>query len=423
MSTSDENQQLFRKVALQRLSSPDRVDALLGLRRPPTPWIWASAAITVFAVLYWGIAGRVEHKVPGRCILINPSGVAEISAAAAGRVAKLAVRVGDRVVPGQELGRILREDLFEQIEQALARLGELERRQKEVARFGTLAVRQTKKAGTAEHVSIEEQTRLAKERAKALQERLEVENRLAAQGLITRQTTLDTEQALAGQILERERLRDRSKQLTLQKEEEDRQRNREGVSIGFQVNEARRNLDALRDMERQTAPILSPYAGRVIEVKAQNGILVSYGAEILQIERSTDDAVSIEAALYLPGGEGKMVSSGMPVEIVPDYVKRQEFGFLRAKVIQVSDYPTSIPGMRPLVQNDNLLKELSGTHAPIFARARLDQAANGAFVWSAAAFKPPAVRSGALCQAEVTVGTRRPIELLLPALRVLMGIL
>ncbi len=420
--SSDENQQLFRKVALQRLSSPDRVDALLGLRRPPTPWIWASAAIALLAALYWGIAGRVEQKVAGRCILISPSGVAEISAAAAGRVTNLAVRVGDRVVPGQEIGRILREDLFEQIEQALARLGELERRQKEVAGFGTLTGKQTQQAGNAERASIDEQMRLAAERAKAFEQRLEVESGLAAQGLITRQTTLDTEQALAGQILERERLRDRAKQLVLQSAEEDRQRNRERISIEFQVSEARRNLGALRDMERQTAPVVSPYAGRVIEVKAHNGMSVSYGAEILQIERSAKDGVAIEAALYLPGGAGKRVLPGMPVELVPDYVKRQEFGFLRAKVLQVSEYPTSTPGMRPLVQNDNLLKELSGTHAPIFARAGLDQAANGAFVWSAAAFKPPAVRSGALCHAEVTVGTHRPIELLLPALRSVLGI-
>lgn len=418
-----ENQQLYRKVALERLSSPDRVDALLGLRRPPTPWIWASAALAVIAALYWGIAGRVEHKVAGRCILISPSGVAEISAAAAGRVSNLAVRVGDKVVPGQELGRVVREDLFEQIEQAVARLAELERRQKEIARFGALAGSQTQKAGSAEHASIDEQVRLATERAKALEQRLAVEGGLAAQGLITRQTILDTEQALAGQILERERLRDRAKQVALQKEEEDRQRNRERVSIEFQVNEARRNLGALRDMERQTAPIVSPYAGRVIEVKAHNGVSVGYGAEILQLERSAEDAVSIEAALYLPGGEGKLVAADMPVELVPDYVKRQEFGFLRARVLQVSEYPTSIPGMRPLVQNDNLLKELSGTHAPIFARARLDQTANGSFVWSAAAFKPPAVRSGALCHAEVTVGTRRPIELLLPALRSGLGFL
>ena len=420
--SSHDNERLFRKVALQRLASPDRVDALLGLHRPRTPWILAGTAIAALAALYWGIAGRVEHKVTGRCILISPKGVAEISAAAAGRVANLNVRIGDQIAAGQEIGRIVRVDLFEQIEQAVARLAELERRQKEVAAYGALAGSQTRKAGTAESASIDEQVRLAAERAKAFEQRLEVERGLAAQGLITRQTTLDTEQGLAGQILERERLRDRAKQLALQSAEEDRQRIRERVSIEFQVNEARRSLEALRDMERQTAPVKSPYAGRVIEVKAHNGLSVGYGAEILQLERSAEDGASIEAAVYLPGGEGKLVAAGMPVEIIPDYVKRQEFGFLRAKVLQVSEYPASIPGMRPLVQNDNLLKELSGTRAPIFVRASLDQGANGSFVWSAAAFKPPAVRSGALCQAEVTVGTRRPIEMLMPALRRWLGL-
>jgi len=419
---NQDNERLFRKVALERLASPDRVDALLGLHRPRTPWIWSGTAIAVMTALYWGIAGSVEHKVAGRCVLISPNGVTEISASAAGRVSNLSVRIGDRVAAGQEIGRIVRADLFEQIEQALARLTELEKRRQEIAGYGALAGSQTRKAGAAEHDSIDEQMRLAAERANAFEQRLKVERDLAGQGLITRQTTLDTEQGLAGQVLERERLKDRSRQLALQSAEEDRQRNRERVGIEFQVNEARRSLEALREMERQTAPVKSPYAGRVIEVKAHNGFSVSYGAEILQLERSADEGASIEAALYLPGGEGKLVAAGMPVEIVPDNVKRQDFGFLRARVAQVSEYPASIPGMRPLVQNDNLLKELSGARAPIFARASLDQGADGTFQWSAAAFTPPPVRSGALCQAEVTVGTRRPIEMVIPALRNWLGL-
>ena len=35
-SDSDRSQKLFRKVALARLSSPDRLDILLGISRPQT---------------------------------------------------------------------------------------------------------------------------------------------------------------------------------------------------------------------------------------------------------------------------------------------------------------------------------------------------------------------------------------------------
>lgn len=419
---STENQQLFRKIALERLSSPDRLDALLGLNRPRWPLVWAGASLALGALLFWGFQGSVAQKVVGRCILTSPSGVAEITAVAAGRVSGVALKVGDQVVAGQEIARIVRPELFEQTAQARARLAELERRRADVQRLGRAAGDSGRHSRAAEAASIAEQARLAAERATALERRLGVERELLGQGLITRQALLDTEEALRNSILERERLRDRAKQMTLQGAEEERQRNREEAAVSFQVSEARRALDALLDIERQTAPVITPYAGRVIELKVNNGVSVGFGSALMQIERSEGVGETLEAAIYVAGGEGKLIALGMPVEIVPDYVKRQEYGFLRARVEQVSEYPASLPGMRLLVQNDNLLKELSGQRAAIFARARLEQGAGGAFVWSAAASRPPPVRSGALCQAEVTVGERRPIALLVPMLRRWLGL-
>lgn len=419
------NEGLFRKVALERLSSPDRLDALLGLNRPQWPLVWAGCVVVAAATLYWGLQGRVAQKVAGRCVITSPGGVAEIAAGAAGQVANLGLKVGDRVSVGQEVARVLRPELYQQIEQAAERLTELERRLAEAGRLARLSGEQGQGALAAERAGLEAQARLAGERAAAFERRLGSERGLLSQGLITRQALLDTEEALSGAVLERERLRDRAKQLHLQNAEEARQRNREQVSLQFQVNETRRSLEALRDIERQTAPVVSPYAGRVIEVKAQNGSNVAYGGTLLQIERSSEagaSAASLEAAIYISSGEGKLLVSGMAVEIVPDHVKRQEHGFMRARVEQVSEYPASLSGMRLLVQNDNLLKELSGQRAAIFARASFDRRPDGGFVWSASTQRPPAVRSGSLCKAEITVAERRPLALLLPALRRWFGL-
>lgn len=85
---------------------------------------------------------------------------------------------------------------------------------------------------------------------------------------------------------------------------------------------------------------------------------------ILLLERLENTRGDIEAAIYFPGGEGKLVAMNMDAEVVPDYVKRQEFGLaLRARIESVSDYPVSSPGMRLLVQNDNLVRELSDSRS------------------------------------------------------------
>lgn len=419
MSENDSatNQKLFRKVALARLSSPDRIDALLGIGRPLTVLAWVGAAIVVASFLAWGFHWRIEQKVGGRCILISPSGIAEVTASASGVIGGLKVKLGDQIAANQEVGRIVRAELDDQIIQARMRLAELERRRDEIERFRRRAADQGHAARTAERTLFEAQSRLADEKLKAIEKRVVAERALVAQGLITRRTLLDTEEAYAAAMLEREQLSDRAAQTGLGFAEQERQREREKVAIDFQVNETRRSLEASLDIVRQSAPIVSPFAGRVVEVKLANGVAVGFGTPILLIERTDGAQGDVEAAVYLSGGEGKFVASRMQVEIVPDYVKRQEFGFLRGRIEEVSDYPVSSPGMRLLVQNDNLVRELSGSKSAIFARARLERQPGGGFVWSAAASAPPEVRTGALCHAEVTVGERPPFALLISLYR------
>lgn len=420
--SSTSNERLFRKVALERLSSPDRLDALLGLNRPSLPLVLAAFALALATIVYWGIQGTVTQKVYGRCVITSAQGVAEITLSAAGRVVGLSLKVGDKVTKGQEVARIVRPEIFEQITQAQARLEELQARRAEILRYGRVAGDQSSAARAAEQSSLNAQARLADERASAQERRIAIERGLFAQGLITKQTLLDSEQAMSTAVLERERLRDQAKQTMLQMAEDERQRSRERASVEFQVNESRRNLDALLDIERQTAPVISPYSGRVIEVKARNGASLAFGSGLIQVERTEDEGGPLEVAIFIPGGEGKLVTPGMSVDIIPDYVRRQEDGFLRGRVTQVSDYPASMQGMRPLVQNDNLLRELAGSSSPIFARAVLSLLPDGSYQWSSAGSRPLAVRSGALCQAEVTVGERRPAALAIPTVRKWLGL-
>lgn len=414
---SDKSRTLFRRVALARLSSPDRLDALLGIDRPHTLLAWTGAAILLATFLAWGFVWKLEQKVAGRCILTSPAGIVEVTAGAGGVVGGLSVRLGDRIAENQQIGRIVRPDLDQQIRQARERLDELDRRRSTIAGFSQRSGSQGRAAQSAEHALLGTQIELAEDKARTLAARIATERQLAAQGLITQRTLQDSEEAYAAAMLEREQIMERASQAKMGFAEQERQREREKVAIDFQVNETRRNLEASLDIERQSAPIVSPFAGRVVEMKIGNGVTVGYGAPILLLERTENVFGAIEAAIYFPGGEGKLVTRGMDAEVVPDYVKRQEFGFLRAKIEGVSDYPVSSPAMRLLVQNDNLVRELAESRSAFFARASLAQNDKGGFAWSAAAATPPEVRSGSLCHAEVTVRTRPPFISLIAFVR------
>jgi hypothetical protein len=73
----DGRDRIFRKEALERLSSPERLDQLVELVDPHT-WI-ALAALTLLiaAALVWSVVGHLPTIVTGRGVLGQPRGVAE----------------------------------------------------------------------------------------------------------------------------------------------------------------------------------------------------------------------------------------------------------------------------------------------------------------------------------------------------------
>jgi hypothetical protein len=66
--------QIFRKVALDRLASPEQLDQLLQVTRP-TGWLaLAALCLLLSATVLWSIFGSIAIQVSGRAALIAPEG-------------------------------------------------------------------------------------------------------------------------------------------------------------------------------------------------------------------------------------------------------------------------------------------------------------------------------------------------------------
>lgn len=97
---------IFRKEALERLSSPERLDELIEVVDPHS-WIALVTLASLIAVaLLWSIVGRLPTTVTGRGVLVRPRNVVELQAPASGRLISLNVRVGSSVKKGAVLGNI-----------------------------------------------------------------------------------------------------------------------------------------------------------------------------------------------------------------------------------------------------------------------------------------------------------------------------
>src|SRR5579862_911272 len=93
---------IFRAAAIEKLSSPEQLDQLVGVTRPVD---WLSAVVIVLAVLsliLWGFFGKLPTRLAGEGIVIGDRGrIVDAVAAGSGRLGALDVAVSDEVNKGQ----------------------------------------------------------------------------------------------------------------------------------------------------------------------------------------------------------------------------------------------------------------------------------------------------------------------------------
>lgn len=92
---------IFRKVALERLSSPDQLDQLMQVtdRRG---WLALAALTTLLATaITWGVLGNISTKVMGEGLLIRSGGLRGVVSTYSGEVTEFHVTVGDLIQRGQ----------------------------------------------------------------------------------------------------------------------------------------------------------------------------------------------------------------------------------------------------------------------------------------------------------------------------------
>jgi HlyD family secretion protein len=414
---------LFRKVALERLSSPEQLDMLM---RVITPKAWLALAPLlglIFLALVWSWFGSIPTKVSGSCILINPTGLADVSSIASGRITSLLVKVGDEVKAGQEVARVAQPEMLDRIEKSRQRLAELQAHGRVVHSMSSQGEVLNTQSLAQQRVALESRLRVQQEMAKLAAEREETQSKLLEQGLVTRQAVVQTKQERAGALLEAENIKNQIKELSLRRLQGEKQDRGEVANIEAQINEAQRELDSLQESGKLNTSITSPFSGRVVDVKVGAGSLVAPGSSLFNVERNGGATDQLEAVLFVPAADGKKVVPGMNAEITPSTVKREEFGFMRGKVNFVSDYPATQQSMMLLLQNDALVRDLSGESAPIEIRAKFAPTGNySGYEWSSASGAPVKIHSGTLCTGDIVVQRQRPISLVIPIIKKTLGV-
>lgn len=379
---------LFRKSALDRLSSPEQLDLMVRITSP-AGWVALLSLVGLIVVaILWGIFGSIPTKVLGSAMLIKTGGVYEVAARSNGLITDVSVKAGDVVQRGQKVARIAQPELLEQFNKLKSRQDELE-------------------------VKSQLSADLFKQRRETLEfnngvlrKRLADQNKLFKDGLITQQAILATQQQLEDNAAA-------LKELGLRK-----------MEVEVELAQIRRDIDSVKLRLQLSTDVVSPYSGRVLEVKLNENSLVQAGSSILTMELIGNAIKDLEVVVFVSALDGKKVRPGMDIFISPSTIKREDYGYMVGKVTSVAEFPSTSQGMMRILQNAELVQQLSAGAAPIQINADLtpDPDAFSGYKWTSPGGPPVLIQSGTLGMANITVRSQRPISLVIPLLREFVGI-
>ena len=106
---------LFRRQALEKLSSPERLDTLMQVTSPNGWLALYTIGALLACVLLWSIVGSVPTRVDGEGMLIRGGMLREIRASGPGEVKTLSLRINEMVKAGQHVGELVRPDYREEV--------------------------------------------------------------------------------------------------------------------------------------------------------------------------------------------------------------------------------------------------------------------------------------------------------------------
>jgi HlyD family secretion protein len=413
---------IFREAAVERLSSPEQLDQLVGITRP-FDWVAVTVLLLGLAVVVtWSIVGRIPTRVAGDGILLESGGrVVDAVSAITGRLASIDVAIGDQVRLDQVIARVGQSEIEQRLRQANEVLREREREHAELVAMIAQEIEAKLANLAAQEIGFGKVIAAAEVRAAYLTEEVAKLEPAVSSGFVTRKYVEDRRVELTNA---KQRVTDAQNdilKLNAQRLDLRSQRDRDRMLSEFRVNDAKRLVEQLSAELERGSRILSPADGRVVEVKVSGGAVLAVGTPVIEIETAGQ---TLEATIYMPADRGKNVRPGMEVHVEPTTIAREEYGALIGKVVAISDFPVTPQGMAADLHNDTLVRRFSQEGAPYAARVQLepDSTTVSGYRWSSGKGPPVRLSSGTLTRAEVTTREQPPIELVVPLMKRLSGV-
>jgi HlyD family secretion protein len=415
------NTEIFRKVSLERLSSPEQLDQLMKVSSAKAWAALLSVLVLLGMAVAWGFKGYITTTAPGQGVIVRLGGVLNVVSTGSGVVTSLNAKVGGRIGKNQVIAQVAQPALVERIRAVREAIGEAQLQRSAANQIRTGSTRLQLDALNRQRENAQREIKVVQDEANLVAEQVPVEAELLAKGLITRQQTFAAKQKLLdleGRIaaLNADLKRFDSDQYAI--ESQPRQAD---VEMQTRVTGLERELAGLRKELELSANVVSPYSGEVVELRVSPGTAVMEGVPLLSIQPDVDQ---LEVLVYVPSMMVKQVRTAMEAQVSPSTVRREEYGYLRAKVTSIADYPATPAAIMRNFQNESLVTALtsSGPVTEVHVQLIADTATRNGYQWSSPLGPPVKLSSGTMCTVLIVTRRQRPVSLILPSVKEMLGL-
>ena len=405
---------IFRKDALDKLQSPDRLNEMVQITSPRSWLALLGLAGILISAIIWGILGSIPVNISGRGILIQHGGVIEVASSGSGVVKQIISREGDIIKQGEIVAYLFLPELEMQISNAKKKLKDIRTYYDELTSFDQKDLNMRKEL-TTQKGELQQQIILSNEDLIIFyEEKIKQQEQLRDEGLITKETLMQTRDNYLKLQQKNEALKSEMQKVGLDMFETEQKKQAEEKNMQMEIFELERKLDELNALLDLTGSIKSPIDGKVIEMLANTGSQITTGTLMMRVEQSSKNE-ELEAITYVGGNKGKRIEPGMKVKLSPSTVEVEEYGFIWGTVTYVSEYPSSYQGILRVLGNESLVQSfMSGNSPPIAVRLSLDKDSTtfSGYKWTSGAGPPTMIRTGTICQTKIEIDESSPLELL-----------
>lgn len=417
-----EKQSLFRKKALENIQFGQQLDERIKIVTLGS-WILAVVLmIIIVAGVIWGFIGNIPIRVDGQGILLAAKGSLynAVAPEGSGRIISIVVKPGDSVDKGQIVAHLNTPDLQQQYEVAKRYLRRLQSEYAKLQQESKDEIKKRKAELEKQNVILNRIIHSEKENLKKVAELLKIKQASFKKGITTRQDVIQTSQDYFAVKRGIEKSLETLAQNSVRESDFINQWHQQWRDLELKIAQQENEVMKLKATLTISKDVRSPIAGIVTHIQATVGEKVDGGETVATITNKTED---LDAIIYIPLKEGKRVKVGMAVLISPSTIKKEEYGSINATVVSVSPFPSTAKTMEAVLQNKRLVELFSERGSPIAIRVILikNNKNYSGYAWTSSAGPKIYITAGTLVSAMITVRNQRPVALIIPTVKKLLG--